>query len=264
MSKQADELQVDYDGKKYRLSIEQRRNSGDLLVFLHGWGCNKECFAEAFSSEELGAYDICTLDLLGFGKSEKPEDFTYDLLDQANIVALAVKSLRAKRVYLVGHSMGGGIGLLATPLLKESIAVFISVEGNLASTDSSAVTRSISRQPFWLFRILTFPAIKFLALLNPDRSMRFWGRWCREASPLGFYKSAQSLVSWSDSGKLLPMFNYLPRKAYIYGEHGIRKENVVPKLSKPVTYEITSSGHIPMVDNAGEFYATIAKIIQNV
>ncbi|SRR6266702_86179 len=184
---------------------------------------------------------FCTIDLVGFGKSEKPEDFSYDLLDQANIVALAINSFKAKKIYVVGHSMGGGVGLLAAPLVK-NLAIFINAESNLAPNGSGADARAVTKQPFWLFKSFTL-SITLLLRLHPRRSIRVWAQWFDAASPLGLYRSVQSLVAWSDSGKLLPLFNSLPHKAYIYSEDGKRKKDVVPKLSQAITHEISASGH---------------------
>lgn len=257
------ELNIDFKGKTYRLSIEQRRGLGDLIVFLHGWGGSKESFAGAFSSEALKDFDICTIDLIGFGNSEKPKDFSYNLLDQANIVASAVNSLGTKKVFLVGHSMGGGIGLLTAPLLKKRMAAFISAEGNLAPSGSGQNARAAANQPFWLFRFFTLPLIILLLRLHPRRSVQAWAKWFSEASPLALYRSVQSLVVWSDSGKLLPSFKALPNKAYIYSEKGNRRKDVIPQLDKSTIYEIPACGHILMGDNPLDFYETLAKIIRS-
>jgi len=257
------ELHVDYQGKAYALSVRLRPSSGNLVVFLHGWGGGKECFAGVFSSDALKDYSICTIDLLGFGESEKPEDFSYDLLDQANIVALAVNSLNAKKVYLVGHSMGGSIGLLAAPQVK-NLAVFIGAENNLAPDGSGADSRTIAKRPFWLFKSSTLPLLKSLLRVHPKRSMRVWARLYDEASPLALYRSVQSLVTWSDSGKLLPLFTALPRKAYIYSTNGKRRKDVVPKLDKSITYKVPASGHALMTDNPDGFYGAVAGIIRDV
>jgi pimeloyl-ACP methyl ester carboxylesterase len=264
MSKSSSELHLDYKGRKYRLSIEQRRGSDDLIVFLHGWGGAKESFTEAFSSAALNDFDICTIDLPGFGKSDKPSDFSYDLLDQAKIVALAINSLNAERVYLVGHSMGGGAGLLAAPLLKKKLAIFISAEGNLAPNGSGTNARAVSGQPFWLFKSFTLPLLIILLRVSPKRSVRVRARWFDQASPLGLYRSVQSLAHWSDSGELLPLFKSLPHKAYIYSEHGKRRKDVVLKLNKSITYEIPASGHVLMDNNPHDFYTTVATIIRSI
>ncbi|MGF7229681.1 MAG: alpha/beta fold hydrolase [Candidatus Saccharibacteria bacterium] len=258
------ELHVTHEGRSYTLSTKLRHNThtDSLVVFLHGWGGGKECFAESFTADALKEYSICTIDLLGFGASEKPDDFSYDLLDQANIVALAVNSLKAKKVYLVGHSMGGSIGLLAVPLIK-NLAIFINAESNLAPNGSGADARAIAHRPFWLFKLVTLPLLVTLLRYHPRRSMRPWARWFSEAGPLGLYRSIQSLVAWSDSKKLLPLFTALPHKAYIYSANGKRKKDVVPKLESSVTYEVARSGHALMTDNPAGFYATVAEIIRS-
>lgn len=261
MDNQPRELYVVNEGREYKLSIELRPKSDYLVVFLHGWGGSKECFAQAFSSEALKEFGICTIDLLGFGKSEKPADFSYDLLEQANIVALAINSLKAKKVYLVGHSMGGGIGLLAAPLIK-NLAMFIGAENNLAPNGSGADARAIAKRPFWLFKSSTLPLLKSFLRLHRRAQMRPWARWYDEASPLALYRSVQSLVRWSDSGKLLPLFKALPRKAYMYGANGKRKKDVVPRLDKSITYEVPVSGHALMTDNPDGFYTIVAKIFE--
>lgn len=255
-------LKVDYEGRQYTLSAMLRPSTKDsLIVFLHGWGGAKESFSGAFSADALKGYGICTIDLLGYGMSEKPGDFSYNLLDQANIVTLAANSLGAKKIYLVGHSMGGGIGLLAAPLLNEKLAKFISAEGNLAPSGSGIVGRVAAKQPFWLFKFFTVYLLITLLRLHPRHSMRQWAGWYKNASPLALHRSVQSLVVWSDSGKLLPLFQSLAHKAYIYSSGGKRRRDVVPKLGKSLAYEIPASGHALMTDNPNDFYATVAKII---
>lgn len=262
MNSQLRELQIAYKGRTYNLAIRLRPTSNNLIVFLHGWGGTKECFADAFSSSALKGYGICAIDILGFGKSEKPKDFSYDLLDQAKIVATAVNSLGAEKVYLVGHSMGGGIGLLAAPFVK-NLAMFIGAENNLAPHGSSLDARLASKQPLWLFQYFTPPVLALFSRLHPSRNVRIWSQWSREASPLGLYRSIRSLADWSDSGELLPRFESLPRKAYIYSANGKRKKDVAPKLSKSITYEINGSGHALMLDNPNDFYDTTARILRD-
>jgi pimeloyl-ACP methyl ester carboxylesterase len=263
MSSKLCDLKVDYEGKQYTLSVNLRPDSNNLIVFLHGWGGAKECFSGAFLSEELKEYGICTIDLLGFGTSEKPEDFSYDLLDQANVIAAAVNSLNAKKVYLVGHSMGGSIGLLAAPLVK-NLMIFINAESNLAPIGSAWDARIAANQPFWLFRSRTLPLLKSLLRLHPKQRMRVWAQWFDVASSLALHKSVQSLVNWSDSGKLLPLFIALPHKAYIYSANGKRRKDVVPKLDASMVYKVPASGHAMMTDNPNDFYDTVAKIIQDI
>ncbi len=262
MNAQLRKLQVHYISKTYELSATVRPASDMLIVFLHGWGGAKECFDDAFSSKSLKDYGICAIDLVGFGESEKPEDFSYDLLDQANVVALAVNSLNVKKVYLVGHSMGGGIGLLAAPQIK-NLVMFINAEGNLAPVGSTTDARIAAKQSFRQFTAFTLPLLITLLRFHPRLSMRPWARWFSEASPLALHRSIQSLVKWSDSRKLFPLFESLPRKAYVYGANGKRRKDIVPKLSKAIVYEVPASGHPLMNHNPRGFYTAVARIIRD-
>lgn len=257
------ELQVPYKGEPYKLSVRLRPPLDNLIVFLHGWGGAKECFDGAFSSDVLENYGICAIDLLGFGESDRPVEFSYDLQDQANIVARAINSLRAKKVYLVGHSMGGGIGTLAAPLIT-NLVLFIDADSNLAPNGSGIDALLVSKQPLWLFRAFTLPLIKILLRLHPKRPMRVWAKWFGESSPLALHKSIQSLVKWSDSRELLPRFKALQQKIYIYGERSKRKNDVVPELDASIVYEVPKSSHALMNDNPDAFYEAIARIIRTV
>jgi pimeloyl-ACP methyl ester carboxylesterase len=67
----AERFDIKYDGKLIRLSVKLRLVSDDLVVLLHGFGCAKECFDEAFVAEGLQDLSICTFDFPGHGDSER-------------------------------------------------------------------------------------------------------------------------------------------------------------------------------------------------
>ena len=48
-------------------------------------------------------------DLLGYGRSEKPADFSYSVHDEADVVVGFIDALGLKQVDLGGWSMGGWI-----------------------------------------------------------------------------------------------------------------------------------------------------------
>ena len=85
-----------------------RYGSGEeLLVILHGWGCNKEMFAPI--AEELARkYTVIVPDLPGFGESPEPER-PFSVGDYTSMMIDFIKSLGFKSVSLMGHSYGGRI-----------------------------------------------------------------------------------------------------------------------------------------------------------
>jgi pimeloyl-ACP methyl ester carboxylesterase len=54
-----------------------------------------------------GSHRVIRIDLLGYGRSAKPEDRSYALPDQARRVGVAMDRLGVGRVVAVGHSSGG-------------------------------------------------------------------------------------------------------------------------------------------------------------
>jgi len=64
---------------------------------------------------------VIAIDLMGFGKSDKPADRSlYTIEYQAKLVVQFIKQKNLKNVTLVGHSYGGGVTMLtAVMLLKD-------------------------------------------------------------------------------------------------------------------------------------------------
>jgi pimeloyl-ACP methyl ester carboxylesterase len=103
------------------------RGQGDTaLVFLHGWGGDREYWkhqVEAFAAD----YRVVAIDQAGHGASGKDRKaWTADGL--AGDVAAVVKALELKRVILVGHSMGGPIALLAAKRMPGTVVAVIGVD----------------------------------------------------------------------------------------------------------------------------------------
>ena len=52
---------------------------------------------------------LSLVDLIGFGQSDKPKNFGYDLLDQVNKIKKLLYELEIKDLIIIGHSYGGMI-----------------------------------------------------------------------------------------------------------------------------------------------------------
>lgn len=81
----------------------------ETLVFIHGLGSYLPAWKH--NIEELKKdYRCIAVDLIGYGKSSKPQD-TYYLKDQSQFVGELLQKLKIKNYSLVGHSMGGQIAM---------------------------------------------------------------------------------------------------------------------------------------------------------
>jgi len=89
------------------IAYNKTGNGDTALVFVHGWGINKE-YWKSQADEFSKRYTVVTIDLGGHGKSGTQRDhWTVD--DYANDVMAVLDSLNLNKVILVGHSMGGDV-----------------------------------------------------------------------------------------------------------------------------------------------------------
>nr|WP_042195075.1 alpha/beta hydrolase [Kibdelosporangium sp. MJ126-NF4]CEL21633.1 probable hydrolase [Kibdelosporangium sp. MJ126-NF4]CTQ92414.1 probable hydrolase [Kibdelosporangium sp. MJ126-NF4] len=251
----AESLVVDGD---VRLSTRLRESGADLIVFLHGIGCAKESFADAFDVPALAGYSLCAFDLPGHGESSRMSD--YSLPSYADVTVQAVNALAAKRVFVVGHSMGGAVGLLAAARLT-NLAGFVNVEGNLVADDCGLVSRKTARTGFDTFTSRGFHRFAEKLRTSPRKDVRAWAQWYPLCDPVAIHRMSGSLVEWSDGGSMLEMFLAMPNVSYVYGGDAARVGYVLPLLADVPTYAIPDAGHFPMVDNPSGFYATVADVI---
>lgn len=201
--------------------------------------------------------------MIGFGSSSKPQDFSYALEDQAGICELLLDRFKAGKVHVVGHSMGGAIGLLLADRISDRLVSLINVEGNLIGQDCGLLSRKTASVSLKEFKKGVFQNSRLAVQSLEGPGSRLWVEWSSKVDLLGFYRSSKSLVEWSDSGKLLRKFLGLEvSKAYFYGEKNSNKE-VLAGLQGVSRISISHSGHFVMNDNPAEFYSKLAQALRS-
>jgi len=107
---------IDYFGKKFEISYEiVNKDKNKTILFLHGWGSNKELMKQAFS---LNFDNFCQIyvDLPGFGNSKN--NYILTTKDYANIIKIFLSQsliLNPQSLIIVGHSFGGKVATLLNP-----------------------------------------------------------------------------------------------------------------------------------------------------
>ncbi len=128
-------------------SLINPSNKQQDIIFLHGWGSNKEImsvFKDYFNDMRL-----IFIDMPGFGKSNNKEILNTN--DYANIIALFLKSKKFKKDIIVGHSFGGKVATLLNP----DFLVLLSTSGIL--TKKSLLVKS---------KITIFKILKKFSFIN--------------------------------------------------------------------------------------------------
>jgi len=176
---------------------------------------------------------------------------------QAAISRLLIQELNLNRIHIVGHSMGGAVGLLLAKDIKSIVESFICLEGNLVSKDCGG-SRAAVEYSLEDFLKEGFQHLK--TKISESVDDLFLG--CLyKSGPYAFYRSSESLVNWSDSGKLLELFLSLDvRKCYVFGELNAGVP-VIKHLASVPKVMIPNAGHAMMTDNPSRFYADLLGIL---
>lgn len=235
--------------KAHEISIWlKHKDNSPWIVLLHGLQSNKQVFAELLEQPLFQQHSILALDFVGFGSSSKPEDFSYDLQDQADVVKDVLDELKIESFHIIGHSMGGMVGILLLDQLKDRALSLVNLEGNLVEEDCGASISIVNTQTF-----ADFSASGYETFKNGQRNSKEHGvekrlEWISMIPDFAFYRSAASIVKWSKSEKLLALFLGAPqKKLYVYGEKNGEKAKRLPNFIEKT--EIPNAGHRMLTDN---------------
>ena len=141
------------------LFYRYRKGSKDTILFLHGLGDNSDSFEYVVDNNFFNDYGILLADLIGFGKSDKPSGFNYELNLQAEMLLDLINHMNINDIILIGHSFGGTLGILLSETLKNKIKSFFNCEGVLTERDLTW-SRSIFSKTFDEFKKSGFDLFK--------------------------------------------------------------------------------------------------------
>ncbi|MFW3440937.1 alpha/beta fold hydrolase [Aliarcobacter butzleri] len=143
------------DNKIFDISYEIINPSATKdIIFLHGWGSNKDIMKSAFS-RYLKDFRHIYIDLPGFGKS--PNEYVLTTNDYVNITSEFLKLLHSSKEFIAGHSYGGKVATLLNPQ-------------NLVLLSSAGI---LEEKPFDVkLKIFFAKVLNFLGLKNITKRFR--------------------------------------------------------------------------------------------
>jgi pimeloyl-ACP methyl ester carboxylesterase len=132
----------------------QKLGEGKDLIMLHGWKQDVSSF-HAVAEKLKKDFTLWLIDLPGFGRSENPkQDFKVE--DYADIVYQFIKENNIEKPVLLGHSVGGRIGIVLASKYPESLS-------KLILEDSAGIKPKQS-----LSKSLIYPLAKAFKYLTPN------------------------------------------------------------------------------------------------
>lgn len=260
------------------INYQVHGRGGIPIVFLHGFAAALTTWHDIvpfFAPEDFTLY---LLDLKGFGRSSKPADGNYRPEDQAAVVTAFLEHKRLSGVVLVGHSLGGGIALLAYLDARDSGKGMLIAR--LLLIDCAAYPQRLPpamrllRVPCLGWGILHFLPIPFMVrftlerlfsnrhAITPERIARYVDSFGRKGIDRVFIETCRQLVP-AQYARLAPSFRTIDLPVLIiWGredrivllELGLRLREEIPGARLAV---IEACGHNPHEERPAETYAAI-------
>ncbi len=112
--------------------LEAGSKNNETIVFIHGFGSNKEPWIDMmtyFSKK----FHVIAPDLPGFGKNQIVEGVNYTIPDQADRIDKFLAAIGVEKIHLIGVSMGGYISAQYATAYQNKLL-------SLALMDSAGVT----------------------------------------------------------------------------------------------------------------------------
>jgi pimeloyl-ACP methyl ester carboxylesterase len=93
--------------RPYKLHQSVDTGEGRPILLIHGLGTNGNTWNPLVKSINKAKWRLVGFDLLGFGRSPKPQNNSYTVNEHAKaIIASLDRSLKNQKIIIVGHSMG--------------------------------------------------------------------------------------------------------------------------------------------------------------
>jgi len=99
---------LDLDGARIYYYAAGTRGAGNPVVFVHGFPTSGHLWGDVVPLMPPG-HRLVVLDLLGFGRSDRPMRRPMDVRAHADRVVAVLDELNVKEACIVGHGVGGGI-----------------------------------------------------------------------------------------------------------------------------------------------------------
>jgi len=111
-------INVGTPAQPLRLWLEET-GAGDPMLLIHGLGGNTYTWHH-LAPRLTNRHRVLSVDLKGFGRSDKPFDERYALLDQVALLETLIRRKGLRNLTIVGHSFGGGVALALTAKLNQT------------------------------------------------------------------------------------------------------------------------------------------------
>lgn len=235
------------------------------IILIHGFGLNhKSWYDISLALAEQSC--IYMIDLIGFGESSAPENWPYTIQAQADILFEVIIDKNLLDVVIIGHSYGGGVGMM---LLQKMI------ENQMGERIKKLILIAPAVYPQPLPFFLMIPCLPFVGklllkyldaqfqikltlwkilenkkIITKEKIQQYTSNLETSSHRKALIKTAQHIIPEKTEDLLNKIEKIQHRILLIYGENDSvilkknleRLSNTLPNI---ITKKIANCGHIP-------------------
>jgi pimeloyl-ACP methyl ester carboxylesterase len=264
-------------------------DDGVPLLLLHGFGNDAHVWDD-FAPVVAPYYRTLALDLRGHGRSDRDPQARYDHETMARDVEAVLDSLGIERVVIVGHSMGGRVGMRFAGRNPEKLAGFVIVDSgpDLDLRGISRIREEAEAAPTSFASVREFEEVLSLnyPVTPPATLSRLARHWLRER-PDGRFEprmdpalrsprparpadGERDAAAWMrrEAGSLWDVLEKLPCPTLVV--RGAASDVLSPETADRMVDEaipnarlavVARAGHAVMLDNAEGFAQAVSTFV---
>ena len=166
-----DDIKIYFNYIKSNYYRESRTNSDKLpILFIHGFAVNWTFFKDEISYFKKRGYPIVYFDLRGHGKSTVLDTESKLKIDNdVNDIKKLLDYLNLKRVYVVGHSLGGIIAAAFTSKHQEYVKKLVILNSTPHKPKANILWRELDNHHY-LAELYSIVRRRFLSKNNKDKN----------------------------------------------------------------------------------------------
>ena len=243
------------------------QGKGSVVVLLHGFLENRLMWKDV-SKELVKRHRIISIDLLGHGQTECL-GYVHSMELMAEAVYAVVKSLRLRKMILVGHSMGGYVSLAFAEKYPQMVKG-LCLMNSTAQADSEERKELRSRANKMVQTNFENMVRMSVGNLFKPESLDLFAEdvlWVKEEAlktPVqGYMACMEGMRIRSDRTAIL---HTLRRVFYVIGKHDpVLEADSVIKEAKSVQadYVVLNRGHMSHIENKEELIASLVHFVKS-
>lgn len=251
------------------------KDAVDIRIYLPGLATPSMSLLTLATHPDMKGHRSLFIDYFGSGFSDTPqrEKFDYSMVQHLKTILAILDHENINTCQVIGHSMGGTLGILLALERPGLVKQLIVAEGNIEPGGGPGTSYIVSFQEDEYIQDI-FPAVmdrvRERAVEKSSKvDAMLSGMW-KHSDPYGLYHSSVSLVNLDPDFKDHFLHLKLPI-CFIYGQQNLPENSgkVLADAPDPELLQshgisigiVTNSGHIMMVDNLDGFANVVSDFL---